>query len=105
MENKKLIQILLPLYDEKGKSFSVESYARIKEELTEQFGGLTAYTRAPATGLWKENEDKVSRDEIVVYEVVANDIDKSWWKIYKKKLEHDFRQDELMIRSSDIDLF
>jgi hypothetical protein len=102
MENKKLIQILLPLYDEEGKLFPATAYARIKEELTEKFGGLTVYTRSPATGLWKESDEKVSRDDIIIYEVVAEDIDKSWWRIYKTSLEQHFRQQEVMIRSMDI---
>jgi hypothetical protein len=102
MENKRLIQLLLPLYDEEGKSFPAQLYTRIKQELTEKFGGLTAYSRTPATGLWKEDDQKISRDDIIVYEVVVKNIDKSWWRIYKKELEQHFRQDELMIRSTDI---
>ncbi len=104
MLNKKQIQILLPLYDETGKNFPGKLYRRVKEELTEKFGGLTIYTRMPVTGLWKENEQKVTRDEIVIYEIVADDIDNQFWGDYKLFLQEVFKQDEVMIRCSDIGL-
>jgi hypothetical protein len=105
MQNKKLIQILLPLYDKEGKNFPAGFYTEIRKTLTEKFGGLTAYSRAPATGLWKENSEKVSRDDIIVYEVMVEHADEEWWNTYKKELELRFRQDELLIRSTDITLF
>jgi hypothetical protein len=105
MLKKKLIQILLPLFDEKGENFPGSLYSGIKKELTEKFGGLTIYTRAPATGLWKENEKKITRDEIVIYEIVSDDIDERYWKNYKLFLQKEFRQDEVMIRCSEISLF
>src|SRR5687768_4274806 len=37
-----LIQILLPVYDNDGKSFPASRYADVRRELTERFGGLTA---------------------------------------------------------------
>ncbi|WP_232472426.1 MULTISPECIES: hypothetical protein [Deinococcus] len=46
-----LVQLLLPLYDHTGRSFDPAQYVRIRQVLTERFGGLTAYTRAPAAGL------------------------------------------------------
>jgi hypothetical protein len=47
-----LVQILLPIYDNQGSKLASEFYSRVRSELTERFGGLTAYTRAPAEGLW-----------------------------------------------------
>lgn len=104
MNKKKLIQVLLPLYDPEGKAFPGKLYAGVKKELTEKFGGLTIYTRAPATGLWKETEKKVTRDDIIIYEVVAKNADKTYWAAYKKSLADAFKQEELMIRCSDIEL-
>ena len=77
----------------------------VRQELTEKFGGITTYTRSPATGLWKENEEKTVRDEIVIYEVMTKNIDTRWWKSYKRKLEDNFSQDEIVIRSMTIELF
>ncbi|PIK71011.1 hypothetical protein CS379_21625, partial [Methylobacterium frigidaeris] len=45
-----LIQILLPLSDNQGRPFAKAEYVRVREKLTRQFGGLTAFTRSPAKG-------------------------------------------------------
>ena len=96
-----LIQILLPLYDNSGEHFGEELYTKVRTELTERFGGLTAFTRAPAQGLWK-NEGKTTRDDIVVFEVMSPTIDKAWWKIYRAELETLFRQDTIVIRAQPV---
>ena len=59
-----LVQILLPIYDNHGSKFAPEVYGQVRSQLTESFGGLTAYTRAPAEGLWGTG-DQVKRDDIV----------------------------------------
>lgn len=100
-----LIQVLLPIYDNKKIPFPIELFMTVRQELTEKFGGITTYTRSPATGLWKENEEKTVRDEIVIYEVMTKNIDTRWWKSYKRKLEDNFSQDEIVIRSMTIELF
>ena len=48
-----LIQLLLPLQDEDGTQFSAKLYDLLAQELTEMFGGVTNYARAPAAGRWK----------------------------------------------------
>ena len=93
-----LIQMLLPVHDNKGKAFPTKNYSRIRETLTQEFGGLTAYTRAPAEGLWKDDQKAARHDAIVIFEVMAFKLAKPWWKKYKKQLEHTFAQDELIIR-------
>jgi hypothetical protein len=96
------IQILLPLYNNEKKPFPTAIFNRIRQELTKKFGGITTFSRAPATGLWKENEDKTVKDEIIIYEVMAETLDRNWWGSYKKKLEEIFRQDEILIRAWEI---
>jgi hypothetical protein len=97
-----LVQLLLPVTDEKGAPFPAALYAQVTAELTERFGGLTAYARAPAAGLWEERPGKTTRDDIVVYEVMADDLDMAWWAKYRKTLEVRFAQDELVIRAQEI---
>jgi hypothetical protein len=97
-----LFQILLPLADGHGKRFPAEHFTRVAQELTERFGGLTAYARAPAAGLWEERPGKTTRDDIVVYEVMADALDAAWWARYRKTLEERFAQDELVIRAQEI---
>jgi hypothetical protein len=98
-----LIQILLPLYDNAGKRFGKQLYAKVRSELTERFGGLTAFTRAPAQGLWKD-AGKTKRDDIVVFEIMVEEVDADWWHGYRETLEKAFRQDEIVIRAQPITL-
>ncbi|MDB5118990.1 MAG: hypothetical protein JWN56_208 [Sphingobacteriales bacterium] len=83
----KLIQVLLPLFSLDGEAFPHNIYLKIREELAERFGGITTYTRSPVVGLWKEDQDKTVKDEIIIYEVMAADLDTEWWKTYKQSLE------------------
>ena len=93
-----LVQLLLPLYDKAGAALPRAIYDTVRRELVEHFGGLTAYTRAPAKGLWADGSE-VEKDDIVVYEVMVDDLDRAWWATYRKALEQRFAQDELMIRA------
>ena len=94
-----LVHILLPLKDNQGRAYGKKLLGKVAEELTECFGGLTADTRAPAEGLWKDGSDSTSRDEIVTYEVMAEEIDAVWRRKYRQKLEKRFRQQELIVRA------
>ncbi|HYF61632.1 MAG TPA: hypothetical protein VD886_02395 [Herpetosiphonaceae bacterium] len=98
------IQILLPLYDNEGAPFDPALYAQIRDELTERFGGLTTYLRSPATGLWKQDSETTVRDEIVIYEVMAEALDKRWWRGYRAELSRIFQQEELVVRASAVTL-
>jgi hypothetical protein len=100
-----LVQILLPLFDNAGQPFLPEAYRGVSEELTRRFGGLTAFTRAPAEGTWKpEGGTDASHDEIVVFEVMAESLDRGWWRDYRAGLEQRFRQDAIVIRAQPIEL-
>jgi hypothetical protein len=98
-----LVQLLIPLYDNDGAAFPASHYELLREELAEQFGGLTAYSRAPAQGLWDDGDAPAKRDDIIVYEVMAATLDRPWWTRYRRALEERFRQDELVIRSQTIE--
>ncbi|HEY0111549.1 MAG TPA: hypothetical protein VGB59_00190 [Allosphingosinicella sp.] len=98
-----LIEILLPLTDNEGCRFEPALFGKVREELVERFGGLTAFTRSPAEGLWEVEGGERSRDEIVIFEVMADWIDRSWWRNYRAELEKRFRQDEILIRSREVE--
>ena len=99
-----LVQLLLPLYDNSRNPFARAVFAEVHAELVERFGGLTAYTRAPAQGVWKDEADTSRRDDIIIYEVMTGDLDRAWWKQYRKRLEKQFAQAELVIRHQEVEL-
>ena len=94
-----LIQILLPTHDNDREPFTRDDYRSVRQELTERFGGLTVYTRAPAEGLWRLDDNNTSRDDIVIFEVMASELDPAWWRDYRHDLEKRFRQEVIVIRS------
>ena len=71
----------------------------MRTTLTDRFSGLTAYTRAPAQGLWSEADGPPKRDDIVVYEVMTDTLDRAWWADFRRSLERHFAQEELVIRA------
>jgi len=99
-----LIQLLLPLYDNEQQALPKSSFRAVRDELIERFGGLTTYSRAPASGYWLEEGDNAVHDESVVYEVMANDLDRGWWADYRAELERRFRQESLVIRAHALTL-
>lgn len=96
----KLIEIFLPLSDNSGRKIAKSAFAGTRRELIERFGGLTAYSRVPARGFWKD-KGAVARDEIVVFEVMAKRLERGWWSDYRRSLERQFRQKEIVIRVFD----
>src|SRR5437764_2999416 len=99
-----LIHILLPLTDNAGRPRGRELLRAVAGELTERFGGLTAHTRAPAEGLWREDSSATSKDEIVIYEVMVEDLDEKWWREYRRGLEKRFRQEQVIVRAQEVRL-
>jgi hypothetical protein len=92
-----LVQLLLPIVGER------EVFDEVMHELTERYGGVTAYTRAPAAGRWKNRSASTEHDDIVVIEVMVEELDKRWWARYRKKLEKRLRQKELVVRAHRIE--
>jgi 5-methylthioribose kinase len=99
-----LIQILLPLYDNDGRQFPQREYEQVRDELTELVGGITTYVRSPAKGLWKESSTSTVHDDIVIYEVMTELLDREWWQGYREELAVRFRQDVLIMRVSEMQL-
>lgn len=92
-----VLEIFLPLDKGGGGTAEPEEIERIVHELADRFGGATAFIREPAQGLWKR-EATIERDRIVIVEVVVRELDEAWWRDYRRQLERDFEQSEIMIR-------
>ena len=99
-----LVQILLPVYDNEQNPQPHDEFRRVRGELTERFGGLTVYTRAPAEGMWKLNDNHTTRDDIVIFEVMTSQLEPTWWRSYRHDLEARFRQDVIVIRAQPTQL-
>jgi hypothetical protein len=100
---KYLVQLLLPICDNAGRPTPPQLFRSVRAELLERFGGLTAFTRAPAKGLWAEDgADDPDQDEIVVYEVMVDSLDERWWAEYREALTAAFSQKELVVRAHPI---
>jgi hypothetical protein len=99
-----LVQLLLPLYGPGGERLPRELFDAIRAELVERFGGLTAYSRSPAKGLWVDDDAaQVEKDDIVVYEVMVDALDRPWWAGYRADLCRRLRQKELVVRAHSVE--
>lgn len=94
-----LIQLFLPLRDNAGTRFPPAVFSAVRAELTEAFGGVTAYQRAPATGLWEDDGNEVQRDYLVLVEVMVESLDRPWWKQYAADLAVRVHQEEVLVRA------
>jgi hypothetical protein len=94
-----LVQLLVPRQDNHGQAYPRAVFDDLAETLTDRFGGVTAYTRAPATGLWEDDSGETVRDQVIVYEVMVEDLDIAWWRTFRAELEAKLGQDELVIRA------
>jgi hypothetical protein len=97
-----LIELLLPLYDNEGRRFGAGEFDRVRDELTVRFGGVTAFRRAPAEGVWKEGGE-VSHDRIIIFEVMTERLERAWWAEYRALLERRFRQEHIVARATEFE--
>ena len=93
-----LVELFLPLARGDGSPIAFGEIEGIVAGMADRFGGATAFTRSPAEGLWKETDD-IERDRIVIIEVMVDEIDPAWWSVYRLRLEGEFQQKEILIRS------
>jgi hypothetical protein len=99
-----LVQFLLPAFDRNGTRITEREFERMRLELTDRFGGVTAFVQSPALGAWREAAGgRVEEDQMILVEVVVEELDLGWWSEYRRRLEHTFRQEEIMMRSLEIE--
>ncbi|MEN1959224.1 hypothetical protein WCE41_02610 [Luteimonas sp. MJ246] len=98
-----LIQLFLPLYDNDGSVIARSLHDAVRNELTDRFGGVTAFVRSPAVGAWEDDDGSVQRDDVVLLEVMAGHVHHAWWADYRVTLERRFRQDEVLIRATAVE--
>jgi hypothetical protein len=96
-----LIEIFLPVRNNEGRPFERQLFDHCQKEMTNKFGGATLFSRAPAHGTSSDEGDAI-HDDIVVLEVMVPALDRNWWSVYRRELEHRFSQDEILIRATEI---
>jgi hypothetical protein len=94
-----LVQILLPLNRNDGQRQPPELFGAVRDELVARFGGLTAYSRSPAVGLWTGAGERTDRDDVVIVEVMTDDLDHGWWDSFRRLLEDRFEQSAIVVRA------
>ena len=95
------VEIFLPLAGADGVPHPRQRFEALKARLVDRFGGLTAFTRTPAEGLWAEGSG-VDRDQVVIFEVMTESLDPDWWAGLRCDLQDAFRQQEVVIRGHEI---
>lgn len=96
-----LVQILLPINDNDSKPCPQSLFTEITATLASKFGGVTAYSRAPAKGQWVD-ADHIERDDVIAIEVMVEFVDERWWVDFRQGLERQLQQKEIVVRALPI---
>lgn len=99
-----LVGLYVPRFDNERRLFPEAVFAQISAHLTERFGGVTAFSRSPAEGSWTDDSGVTARDDIIVFEVLCDDLDRAWWHHYKEELRAGFRQQKILIRAQHVEV-
>ena len=98
-----LVEFFLPAFDNDGTRFPKDEFDRVRRDLTERFGGVTAFMRSPAMGLWADETGHGRRDDLVSFEIMTEALDRDWWRNYREQLGARFRQQEIVMRASSFE--
>jgi len=93
-----LVQILLPKETGDGRSITKDWFDGFLKDLTDKFGGVTSFLRAPGEGLWQSGGGR-AKDSVAVVEVMVERIDSAFWGALRQKLERELAQKEIVIRA------
>lgn len=96
-----LVQVLLPVFYNDGNPVAQAHFLHVRQELTKQFGGVTCYSRAPAEGIWQQADGAQHEvhDEMILFEVMVDALDHTWWTAYRQLLAERFQQREIVVRA------
>lgn len=97
-----LVQLLLPVTDD-GERFA-DVHRKLRDALASRFGGVTAYSRSPAQGVWKPEGRGAVHDDEILLEVVVEHLQAEWWRELRHRLERALDQESIIIRTSAIQI-
>ena len=94
--------IFVPLRYNEGTPIEADKLQDLQDELLARFGGLT-YFPQPNQGFWRMS-GITYRDEIVVYRVLATEVDlaRQFLSSLKERLKTQLRQEEVLIVERDV---
>lgn len=95
----RLVQLFVPLYGRDKQAFPRAAFDQVRAELTERFGGVTAFVRSPAVGIWKDENGDLERDDVILFEILCEADDRDWWRRYRETLAIRFAQEEILVLS------
>jgi hypothetical protein len=95
--------MLLPLRNNDGHAFGKPLFEEVRSDLADHFGGVTTYMRAPATGIWEDDGEQV-KDDVVIFEVMVDHIEREFWRLYRLELQEKFEQDVIVVRAQKIEM-
>ena len=98
-----LLQLFLPVHDASRKPFPKAMFDAVRAELAGRHGGVTAYLRSPAVGFWEDDAGDCVRDDVLLFEVMVESIDRAWWQDYRRELERRFAQEEILLRATAVE--
>ena len=51
--------------------------------------------------MWKDDAGETSHDDVVIFEVMTETLDRTWWTQFRQALERRFRQESVIVRAWD----
>jgi hypothetical protein len=65
-----------------------------------RFGGATSFLRTPGQGL-RQSGGTTEKDGIAVVKIMAEHLDRAFWRSLRERLEGELAQDEIVIRAQE----
>ncbi|MGC4056527.1 MAG: inorganic diphosphatase [Chitinophagaceae bacterium] len=95
-----MVELFIPLKDNEGKLFPEAWFKKIRDTLCKRFKGVTITLRQPAEGFWEAEDGAHVKDQMLTFELMLDLLDAEYWKALREELEAQFRQEQILIRST-----
>ena len=90
-----ITQVLLPIFDNRGRRFPRALYRPFHQRMVERFDGWTQKHRA--VGAWQSPTGVLYIDKHFVYEIAHKTRSLAYWRAEKARLKREFEQEEIWI--------
>ena len=97
-----LMQLVLPTHNNAGEAFADQIWEDLKTRLVDKFGGVTAFRRSPAQGVWSPTPDRRASEDVFMVEVMTDALDVAWWAALQQEFEASLDQEHIIIRAIQV---